>query len=60
MAIIDKSEKSGMRNLLKSPSDYFPLIRRGHLSKVEKEIEVVSSGWNVEVTSRKEREEALR
>lgn len=49
-----------MRNLLKSPSDYFPLIRRGHLNKVEKDAEVISSGWNVEVTSRKEREETLR
>jgi hypothetical protein len=49
-----------MKNLLKSPSDYFPLIRRGHLNKVEKDAEVISSGWNVEVTSRKEREETLR
>jgi hypothetical protein len=60
IANLEKPEKHGMKNLLKSPSDYFPLIRRGQLHKAEKDAEVISSGWNVEVTSRKEREEALR
>ena len=59
-ATLDKSEKPSAKDFLRSPSDYFPLIRRGHSSAQAKEQEVVSSGWNVEVTSRKEREEALR
>lgn len=49
-----------MRDLLRSPSDYFPMIRRGTPRDEEKADEVASMGWNVEVTSRKEREEALR
>ena len=48
-----------MKDLLRSPSDYFPMIRRGQSANLE-EKEVVSTGWNMEVTSRKEREEALR
>lgn len=48
------------RDFLRSPSDYFPMIRRGHSTREVEPIEVVSSGWNVEITSRKEREESLR
>ena len=60
IASMNKEEKPSVKNLLRSPSDYFPLIRRGQSERQEKEKEVVSTGWNVEVTSRKEREEALR
>jgi hypothetical protein len=59
IATLGKSEKPGMKDLLRSPSDYFPMIRRGQSTNLE-EKEVVSTGWNMEVTSRKEREEALR
>jgi hypothetical protein len=49
-------------SLLKSPSDYLPMIRRGFSSRFEEKDEepVVSVGWQVEVRNRKEREEALR
>lgn len=49
-------------SLLKSPSDYLPMIRRGFSSRFEEKEEepVVSVGWKVEVRNRKEREEALR
>ena len=49
-------------SLLKSPSDYLPMIRRGFSSRFEEKEEepVVSVGWQVEVRNRKEREEALR
>ena len=47
----------------RSPSEYFPLIRRGFASEKEagkEEEQVVMSGWQREVSNRKEREEALR
>lgn len=58
----ESSEKSRRGSLLKSPSDYLPMIRRGFSSRFEEKEEepVVSVGWQVEVRNRKEREEALR
>jgi len=59
----ESSEKQKQRpSLLKSPSDYLPMIRRGFSSRFEEKEEepVVSVGWQVEVRNRKEREEALR
>lgn len=59
----ESSEKQKHRpSLLKSPSDYLPMIRRGFSSRFEEKEEepVVSVGWQVEVRNRKEREEALR
>lgn len=48
-------------NSIRSPADILPLIKRGISGMIEDEEEsVVSMGWKVEVTSRKEREEALR
>ena len=47
----------------RSPSEYFPLIRRGFAIEKEtgkEEDQVVMSGWQREVSNRKEREEALR
>lgn len=49
----------------RSPSDYFPLVRRGMAALADElltkeEDEVVKVGWKHEITSRKEREEALR
>lgn len=55
-----KSKKSP---LLRSPSDYFPLIRRGVSSMTggtSTSQPEVMTGWKVEVTNRREREEALR
>ena len=47
--------------LMKSPSEYLPMIRRGFTRADEKEEEqVISVGWKVEVRNRKEREEMLR
>ena len=47
--------------LLKSPSAYLPMIRRGFTRTEETEEEqVISVGWKVEVRNRKEREEMLR
>eukprot|EP00545_Synedropsis_sp_CCMP1620_P000127 CAMPEP_0119012202 /NCGR_PEP_ID=MMETSP1176-20130426/6142_1 /TAXON_ID=265551 /ORGANISM="Synedropsis recta cf, Strain CCMP1620" /LENGTH=1668 /DNA_ID=CAMNT_0006965121 /DNA_START=239 /DNA_END=5245 /DNA_ORIENTATION=+ len=47
--------------LLKSPSEYLPMIRRGFSRAEEKSDEqVISVGWKVEVRNRKEREELLR
>jgi hypothetical protein len=47
--------------LLKSPSEYLPMIRRGFTRGEEKEQEqVISVGWKIEVRNRKEREEMLR
>jgi hypothetical protein len=44
-----------------SPSDFLPMIKRGITSMIEDdEKSLVSVGWKVEVTSRKEREETLR
>ena len=59
----ESSDKQKHRpSLLKSPSDYLPMIRRGFSSRFEEKEEepVVSVGWQVEVRNRKEREEALR
>jgi len=49
----------------RSPSDYFPLVRRGMAALADElmtkeEEEVVTVGWKHDITSRKEREEALR
>lgn len=55
----NNDEKKSMRDYLRSPSDYFPMIRRGHLAEEDKK-EVGMMGWGIEVTSRKEREELLR
>ena len=60
VAILPKEEKPSIKEFLRSPSDYFPMIRRGQSTAQEEEKEVISTGWKVEVTSRKEREEALR
>lgn len=48
--------------LQRSASDYFPLIRRGAAGEEEGKApqEVVAVGWKVEISNRKEREEALR
>jgi hypothetical protein len=56
----DKIEKRP--SLLKSPSEYLPMIRRGFGSRFEEKEEepVVSVGWKVDVRNRKEREESLR
>lgn len=56
-------EKTERRTfLLKSPSEYLPMIRRGFSSRAtEEEVEeVMAVGWKHEVRTRKEREEALR
>mmetsp|Transcript_20807 Transcript_20807/g.30490 ORF Transcript_20807/g.30490 Transcript_20807/m.30490 type:complete len:418 (-) Transcript_20807:57-1310(-) len=55
-----KTPQDRLREVLRSPSDYFPMIKRGQSNREEKEDEVVSVGWNVEVTNRKEREISLR
>lgn len=56
----EKTEKRP--SLLKSPSEYLPMIRRGFRSSLEEKEEepVVSVGWKVDVRNRKEREESLR
>jgi hypothetical protein len=56
----DKIEKRP--SLLKSPSEYLPMIRRGFSSRFEEKDEepVVSVGWKIDVRNRKEREESLR
>jgi len=53
-----QNDKRGF--LLKSPSEYLPMIRRGFSMTEKKEEQVVSVGWKVEVRNRKEREELLR
>lgn len=55
----DDIEKKTVKDFLRSPSDYFPMIRRGHASEEEKK-EVGMLSWGVDITSRKEREESLR
>ena len=49
---------------MKSPSEYFPMIKRGFGTpggdSSSDQPEVMAVGWKVEVTNRKEREEALR
>lgn len=59
----EKSEPPSRRPfLLKSPSEYLPMIRRGFNRGNEEKAEeqVISVGWKVEVRNRKEREELLR
>lgn len=58
----ESTGKSGRGSLLRSPSDYLPMIKRGFSTRFEEKEEepVVSVGWQVEVRNRKEREEALR
>uniref|UniRef100_A0A7S2H2U5 Uncharacterized protein n=1 Tax=Helicotheca tamesis TaxID=374047 RepID=A0A7S2H2U5_9STRA len=62
--IADSKEFTRAHNLVRSPSDYFPMIKRGGGGPGEEsnedEQEVMAVGWKVEVTNRKEREEALR
>ena len=41
-----------------SPTDYFPMVRRGAVHAEEEE-KVMSSGWKQDVTSRREREENI-
>lgn len=56
-----KTDKRPAPFLLKSPSEYLPMIRRGFsMSEKKEEEELVSVGWKVEVRNRKEREELLR
>jgi len=47
---------------MRSASEYFPMIKRGLApgQEVEEDEQVVAVGWQHEVTSRKDREEALR
>lgn len=58
-------EKKARATIMRSPSEYFPLIRRGFLgentddNKVEDE-EELAVGWKVDFANRKEREESLR
>ena len=48
-------------SLVRATADFLPKIKRGFFGGEEKEDEnVVSSGWKVEVRTRKEREETLR
>lgn len=55
------AKKEVSMNSIRSPADILPLIKRGIAGMIDDEEEsVVSMGWKVEVTSRKEREEALR
>jgi len=56
----EEKRNDGRNFLLKSPSEYLPMIRRGFSMTEKKEEQVVSVGWKVEVRSRKEREELLR
>ena len=50
-----------MGNSFRSPADFLPMIKRGISGMIDDEEEsLVSIGWKVEVTSRKEREESLR
>jgi len=65
----EEMRRSAPPKLQRSASDYFPLIRRGAGAeeasvaggaKDMRASEVVAVGWKVEVTNRKEREEALR
>ena len=59
----EKKKERPTPQILKSPSEYFPMVRRGFASQNEKddeEDEVVAVGWKVEITNRREREEGLR
>ena len=56
-----KRDKKESRPSFRSPADILPLIKRGISGMIDEEEEsIVSMGWKVEVTSRKEREETLR
>jgi len=60
-----KKEEPKRRPLMtRSPSDYFPMVRRGFISmekeEDKEEEEVMAVGWKTEITNRKEREESLR
>mmetsp|Transcript_9012 Transcript_9012/g.13072 ORF Transcript_9012/g.13072 Transcript_9012/m.13072 type:complete len:1706 (-) Transcript_9012:256-5373(-) len=49
--------------MTRNPSDYFPLVRRGFTLEEDpekEEEEIMAVGWKVDVTNRREREEALR
>ena len=63
---LDSAKEDNIRPVLddlkSSVSDYFPMIRRGYVGE-EKEgdaPEVVTSGWQHDIASRREREEGLR
>jgi len=61
-ASIENDINKGMdnlRNLIRSPSDFLPMIRRGHTKEAQSK-DMAPVGWNANATSRKEREEALR
>ncbi len=61
IARMHNKEQDKKANSLRSPADFLPMIKRGITSMLDDEEEsLVSVGWKVEVTSRKEREEALR
>jgi hypothetical protein len=56
-----KKDMKDLRNTFRSPSDFLPMIKRGFSNMIDdEEGSLVSVGWKHEVTSRKEREEALR
>jgi len=57
-----KDDMKELKNAFMSPTEFLPMIRRGFQNMMEDEDkdDIVSVGWNVEVTSRKEREETLR
>jgi len=60
-----EEDKPKTPNILKRPSDYFPLIRRGFLGDTsenpeEEEEEVLTVGWKRDFANRKEREQSLR
>lgn len=53
-------QKEKRPSFLRATADFLPNIRRGLVNNEEKDDNVVSVGWKVEVRTRKEREEALR
>lgn len=61
---LDKPGRHGKQaraSLVKATADFLPKIKRGFFGAEEKEDDnIVSSGWKVEVRTRKEREETLR
>lgn len=52
--------KDKRQSFLRATADFLPMIRRGLGNSEEKEDNVVSVGWKVEVRTRKQREETLR
>jgi hypothetical protein len=59
----EKKEEKRRPMLARSASEYFPMIKRGFAGpadEAEQQESVMAVGWKVEVTTRKEREEALR